>query len=335
MRRHHISLEQIADWHNIALAVAKASRGKRHRPEVQNYLQDLDQNIQDLQRGILDLTVPVGDYQQFHIQDPKSRLIHAACFADRVLHHAIMNVAGPIFEKAMVCHSYACLPDKGALSAVKVVQRNIRHFPWYVKIDIRHYFPAIKHQRLQQDLARLFKGWDFLTLLSRVIDSYHNRSGCGLPIGSLTSQFFANYHLDSIDRFILKHPHSCAYVRYMDDLIWWTSNQTQACVTLEHVVNEIESTKQLTVKANRLVNRSSHGVTYCGYRILPGCLRLTPRRRRRYLERRHYWEQAYAEGKLDAYQLQRAMASVQSTLMHADSFGWRQAVERAWPKLED
>ena len=324
MKRHKVDLHHIVEWDNLCLAAAKAARAKRDRDEVKLFFKNFEKNILQLRNRILLQQAPVGQYKSFRIHDPKPRIIHAACFEDRILHHAIMNLAGPIFEKAMIADSYACLPQKGTLKALHRVQHYLERAPWFVKIDIKHFFPNICHQRLMVDLSRLFKGKEFLSLLEKIVNSYEYHPQRGLPIGSLTSQYFANYHLDDVDRWIQSLPIVKGCVRYMDDLIWWTSTANEAKQSLYEVVHHIETQKDLTVKPNSQINRSRYGVTYCGMRMFPTTIRLTQRRKQRYQQRRAYWEQAYDDGYMTDVELQQAMASVYSTIVHANSLSWRQ-----------
>ena len=108
MQRARIDLADVASADNLALAAWKAARGKRQRPEVMRFCAHFDDSIARLRRDILAGVAPYGEYRSFLIHDPKQRLIHAACFADRVLHHAIMNLAEPVFERTLVPSTYAC-----------------------------------------------------------------------------------------------------------------------------------------------------------------------------------------------------------------------------------
>ena len=322
MKRLKITLEQVANYNNLILATHKAAKSKRDRDEVRAFMGDLNHQITELRYRILHQEAPIGQFKSFSIKDPKPRIIHAACFADRVLHHAVMNLAAPKFESIMIPHSYACLPGKGALAAVLQVQQYVRRFPWFVKFDIEHYFPNISHSLLMSDLKKIFKGQDFLQLLQNIISSYSYTPGQGLPIGALTSQYFANYHFHSVDLWLNHHKAIRAYVRYMDDGVFWTTFKSQAIDVCQQVIQHIKETKRLKVKASYQINRSVQGITYCGYRILPQTLRLTTRRKRRYLERRDYWESQFILGNIDEFTLQQAMASVQSTVVHANARAW-------------
>jgi retron-type reverse transcriptase len=335
MRRQRIELLELAAWDNLLHATWKAARGKRGRSDVAEFLDDLDQRLARLGDAILSARAPVGRYRAFRIRDPKPRLIHAACFEDRVLHHAILNLAEPVFERSLVPSTYACRPGKGVHRAVAHVQESLRRYPWFVQVDIDGYFPAIAHDRLRDRLDRRFKGRDFLDLLDRIIDAYHATPGHGLPIGSLTSQHFANLYLDGADRFLRAHPLVRDHVRYMDDIIWWCAERTAATATLAELRDYLGDHCGLSLKPAARLNRSDQGTRYCGYRVLPGCLRLGPRAQRRYRARRRFWEAAWQVGAIDDRALQSAYDAVLATTCHAASRSWRRLDLQLHPSRYD
>lgn len=334
MKRTAISLESIAAFDNLAQAAYRAARGKQTRDDVKRFFQRFDAHLNQLSSDIRDGRMPYGRFRRFAIRDPKPRIIHAACFEDRVFHHAVMNLAGPVLERALTPTTYACREGMGSHAAVRQVQRHLRRFPWYVKIDIQHYFDTIDHACLYRLLQRRFKGRDFLALLQRIIAGFQVAPGKGLPIGSLTSQHFANFYLDGLDRFILEHLPARAQVRYMDDILWWCDSHECARETLEQVRAYATDERLLNVKANTQINRSVHGVSFCGYRVMPGQLRLSRRRRRRYQHLRQDWERAYAEGRIDALTLQRGYDAVHAITLPADSANWRRQNLLLHPSLE-
>lgn len=331
MKRQRLRLDDIAAFDNLTLAVWKAARGKRHRPDVVHFTRRLDHNLGKLADDIVQANVPYARYRAFLIRDPKERLIHAACFEDRVLHHAILNLAEPVFERTLVSSTYACRPGKGVHMAISQVQVNLRRYPWYVKVDISGYFPSIDHHTLFRLLQRRFKGDDFLYLLWRIINSYHAAQGKGLPIGSLTSQHFANHYLDGADRFLLESLKVGAHVRYMDDTLFWCDSREEAKARLAELRDWLHDERQLLVKANPQINRSSRGVSYCGYRVLLGAILLSRRKRQRYQQLRHYWEQAWLNDEITELQLQQAYQSVHAITLHADSDEWRKQNLRLHP----
>lgn len=206
MKRTRINLDAVAEHKNLVLAFHKAAKGKRFRQDVQGFLQNFVANLNQLGEDIRQAKLPYGKYRVFEIFDPKHRLIHAACFADRIFHHALMNLAGDVLEQAMMPSSYACRPNKGVHKAALKVQQHLRQYCYYGKIDIAGYFASISHPRLLQTLMSRFKGDEVMMQLQRIIDSYQSSPQHGLPIGSLTSQYFANYYLDGLDRLLAGLP---------------------------------------------------------------------------------------------------------------------------------
>ncbi len=333
MKRTRIELDDVAELGNLAEAAFRAARGKRSRPEVAGFLGQLDEELADLRRAILDDSIEVGRGQRFEIRDPKPRKIFAPCFRERVLHHALMALVGPVLERTLVDDSFACRTGKGSLAAVKRAQRHVRRFPWYAKLDVRAYFASVDHAILQDRLGCVLKGERLLHLISCIIGSHEDSPGKGLPIGSLTSQCFANFYLGPLDRFLLEMRRVEGLVRYMDDFVLWTGTRKEAVESAEAAASFLESRLSLTAKQPVQVNRSVRGVTVCGYRVLPGALRLSQRRRRRYLAALRAMEAAYRSGRLDALGLQRASAAALAITAHADAAPWRRARQAARPGM--
>ncbi len=331
MKRSSISLADIADWDNLIAAAYRAAVGKRDRPEVRLFFASLDENLAELHQQILDNTVGVGVTVCFQIRDPKLRTIHAPCFPERVLHHAVISQVGPVLDRALVCDTYACRTGKGALAAVQRCQQHVRRFPWYAKIDIRSYFPSIDHAILKELLARRFKDPGVLELLGRIIDAHHDAPGTGLPIGALTSQHFANWYLDGLDRLLLEVWRVAGMIRYMDDVVWWCDSRERVRQLLDAARCFLGDRLRLEVKQSVQVHRSVQGVRVCGYRVLPGTILLSARRRRRYAQARRRWEQAYVRGEIDARQLQAGYSSALAITAHADAAAWRREQLRRRP----
>lgn len=335
MKRSPLGLDPIADWENLAAAFHRAAQGKTTRPETRAFQADLPNQLAALRRDILAGTGTLGTMRSFCIHDPKSRLIHAPCFRERVLHHAIMAHVGPVLDRSLIADSFACRMGKGALAATQRVQQHARRFPWYGQIDIASYFATICHDRLGAMLARRFKNPALLALLNRIIAAYHTTPGRGLPIGALPSQHFANAYLGVLDRFAADHPAICGCVRYMDDLVWWSQSHDAARQTLAAIGDFIRTNLDLTVKATARIGQSHHGISFCGFRILPGRLLLSRRRKRRYAQARHRWEAAYQSGQIDARTLQSGYASALAITLHADAASWRRQQLSRHPLADD
>jgi RNA-directed DNA polymerase len=269
MKRAGNLFEAIADWANLRLAAAKALRAKRARADARAYVARLDDHLRRLRAELLAGSVTLGRSHQFVIHDPKERLITAPCFEERLLHHAILNVCEPVFDRWLIFDTYACRAGKGRVACLQRAQEFARRFPFFLKLDIRRYFDSIDHATLKLLLARRFKDRALLALLGRIIDSYAVAPGKGLPIGSLTSQHFANFYLGWCDRFIKEKRRLPGYVRYMDDMIAWADTAAPLQAALPAIESWLAEELQLGVKAKPYRNRSAHGVDILGCRVFP------------------------------------------------------------------
>lgn len=331
MKRSAVTLADVADWYNLAAAFHQASRGKAARADVAAFRADLDRELARLRSEILAGTVRLGETRAFRIHDPKPRLIHAPAFRERVLHHALMAHVGPVLDRALVFDTYACRVAKGALAAVQRCQQHGRRFPWYAKIDIRAYFASIDHAVLTAMLCRKFKDRPLLDLIGCIIDAHHDRPGKGLPIGALTSQHLANYYLAGLDRLLLEGCRVRAMVRYMDDVVWWTDSHEHAREVAHAAGAFVGERLLLDVKQPLQIGLSACGLSFCGFRVLPGALLLSRRRKRRYAECRRKWERAFAAGAIDAAALQAGYCSALAITAHSDAASWRREQLRRHP----
>jgi hypothetical protein len=313
----------IADWDNLAAAFHAAARGKRVGPAVCAFEAGLERELVDMRSAILDGSIRPEPMESFWIRDPKRRLIHAPGFRDRVLHHAIMARVGPVLEQSLVFDAYACRKGKGALAAVRRCQQHARRFPIYVKSDIRAYFASIDHAVLCGQLARRLKDRGVLALLGRIVAAYETAPARGLPIGALTSQHFANLYLTDLDRFLLETLKVRGMTRYMDDVIWWRDDVESARADLAAVRAFAGERLRLQIKPSVQIGRAEEGVMFCGFRVRPGSLGLSRRRRERYAAGRRRWEAAWLAGRIDAAGLQAGYAATLAITAHSDAAAWR------------
>lgn len=334
MKRHRLDLERIADLKNLAWAAHRAGLGKRHRFEVQAFFHALDRNLSILRTGLLEGQRPLGKFFRFEIWDPKPRIIHAPCFEDRVIHHALMRYCEPILDRALIPTTFACRKGFGTLKAAKKALENSSRFPWFAKVDMARYFDSIDHHHLLVLLLRKFKGPGVAELFDRILGSYAVSPGKGLPIGALSSQIFANYYLDGLDRYLLETEKVGAVVRYMDDVVWWGPNRDAVAGCLERVRVWLREHRGLELKENVQVNRTHAGMVFLGFKIKPQGLFLSRRRKQRYVWALSRWETRFREGHLNAKRLQAAYASVHAITSHAASTAWRRKVLATRGSLE-
>lgn len=324
MKRYNNQIGLIAAPDNLRLAFFKAQRSKLGKQEVQAYRADLHRNLALLREALLNETVSVGDYHYFKVFDPKERQICAAAFPERVLHHAIMNVCHAHFEQKQIYHSYATRPEKGTFKALAQAYRNSKRYPWFLKMDFRKYFDSISHPVLMEKLERLYKDQTLLRLFQKIVDSYAVSPGKGLPIGNLTSQYFANYFLAALDHRTNEAWGAPAYVRYMDDIVIWGQTKT----ILKDIGSRFEAVSGeigLRLKP-KMLNRSRNGLPFLGFRIYPESIRLAKRSKRRYQRKMKAYFGKLNVQEWDQSTFQRHVLPLTSFVAHADSLGFRNRV---------
>lgn len=281
MKRENNLFEKIADPENLRLAFWKARTAKDGKMEVATFRKALDKNLLLLRNELLSGNIEVGNYHYFTIFDPKERLICAASFKERVLHHAIMNICHVNFEKFQIFDSYASRKGKGTYAALERAKCFHKKYKWFLKLDVRKYFDSIVHCILKQLLEKRFKDKPLLNVFFRIIDSYQTSKGNGLPIGNLTSQYFANHYLAVADHYIKEKLQVSAYVRYMDDMVIWSNDKNTLLKIGNKFKSFIESELSLTLKPFCL-NSIVKGLPFLGYFLLPEKIMLNKNSRKRF-----------------------------------------------------
>jgi RNA-directed DNA polymerase len=282
-------------------------------------------------------------YRVFSIYERKPRIIAAAPFRDRVVHHAVMNVIEPPLDGTFIHDSYACRPGKGTHAAVDRYQGWACRYSYALKMDVRQYFPSVDHDLLKEKLRRRIKDRRVLQLLDQIIGSGPSGRAApvyfpgdnlftplerrtGIPIGNLTSQFFANLYLDGLDHHIKEVLRVRAYLRYVDDLVLLDHDKGRLA-DLREMVRE-----QLRRDRLRLHPRKAHvtpvrkGLNLLGYVVCPEHRRLGNRNGYRFARRLRRFAAAYAMGRM---LWQEFNPSVQSWIGHArqaDTKGLRRKI---------
>ncbi|MEZ4599557.1 MAG: reverse transcriptase/maturase family protein [Syntrophotaleaceae bacterium] len=326
MKRTGNLYPKIAEPDNLRLAFNKAVRGKRSRNEVIRFQRRLDENLAELHRQLIEERVAVGDYRFFTVHDPKQRLICAAAFPERVLHHAVMNVCEPVLDAYALDDSYACRKGKGSQRALERARYFTGRYGWYLKLDIRRYFDSIDHAVLLGLLRRRFKDRRLLALLERIFDSYETCPGKGLPIGNLVSQHMANFYLGYLDHWLKEERRVPGYVRYMDDFVLFADEKQRLLQELAQIRRFLEERLQLALKDNVQLNRCRRGLPFLGFRVLPGSIRLAPRSRRRFVEKFCHYEGLWNEGVWDESTLARHMTPLVEFTRAGRATGFRRHV---------
>ncbi len=302
MKRVNNLYERIYDLNNLYLAYYKASKGKKNKQSVIDFSNDLDRNLSDLQSQFIRRDVVFGDYYYFMITDPKERLICASPFSERVAQHAIINITEEYFENFQIFDSYACRKGKGVHRAVNRAFSMCKKYKYFLKLDVRKYFDSIDHVVLHRLLERRFKDIDLLSLFWAIIDSYKTSPGKGLPIGNLSSQYFANFYLAYFDRFIKQDLRVKDYVRYMDDFLLFSNSMDDLLNLLDSVKSFLNTHLLIDVK-EPIINKVSDGFPFLGCRVYNNKILLSSRSRKRLKRKLVYYEKNYLDGFWDIDEL--------------------------------
>ncbi|TCS72093.1 retron-type reverse transcriptase [Sulfuritortus calidifontis] len=308
--------ERITAWENILAAWHDARRGKRGSEEVRRLELDIEANLISLHEHLLRGTWQPGNPRRFWVRDPKWREITAPPFADRIVHHAIVRVIEPLFERRFIADSYACRKGRGTHAAVMRTQAFLRRAKrrwgggaYVVKCDVKSYFASIQHDILMRQIERVVECQRTLALLRRVFGGY-GFDGVGLPVGALTSQLAANILLDALDHRIKDDWGVREYVRYMDDFILIAPDRETARAWLDAIGDELAALG-LRLNPNSGYWPLKRGVDFCGYRIWTTHIRPRQRAIRAWKRRLHALSVKWRMG---AVSLARCRAAVMSML---------------------
>jgi RNA-directed DNA polymerase len=336
---------QVWAWDNLYCAYRKARKGKRARAATAAFEWDLEGNLVRLQDELATKTYRPGPYESFYIHEPKRRLISAAPFRDRVVHHALYNVIEPLFERRFIHDSYANRKGKGTHRALDRCQSFTRHYRYVLLCDVRQFFPSIDHIILRRILGGTIADADVMWLVDRILESGAGvlsesydmqwfpgdnliaaERPRGLPIGNLTSQFWANVYLNELDHFVKRELKCPAYLRYVDDFLLFADDKSRLWEWRSAVI-EYAASLRLTLHQNRTQPRPvTEGIPFLGFIVFPTHRRL--KRRKGILFRRRFKQRikAFQRGDITFEQLD---ASVQGWVNHAqygDTWGLRRAL---------
>jgi hypothetical protein len=242
-----------------------------------------------------------GEYREFMVHDPKARLVMAAPFMDRVVHHAIHRVIEPTFDKLLSDSVYACREGRGNRFAAQALLRKLRILGpdrYVLKLDVRQYFQSISHQLLLNCFSEILPDTSINLLLESLLRShplYANRA-FGIPIGNLTSQLFANFYLRPLDQIACEHlgvPYFWLnekeirkdrfYIRYMDDLVLVAhkNDKNIVCEAAERLVAKAK-TLQLGIPMNKRMHIGADPVPFLGYLLNHDFVRPLSRNQRKH-----------------------------------------------------
>lgn len=280
-----------------------ASRGRRYKDAAADFNFFLEQEIDCLEKELSTKTYCHGKYRTFTIYEPKERKIAAAPFRDRVIHHAVHGVLEPLIDGGFIYDSYACRKGKGTHKAVGRAQSFLKLNKFCFHGDIRKYFPSIDHKILKELVAKKVEDKSLLWLMGEIVDSAKQITGGrnkGLPLGNLTSQFFANLYLNELD-WLVKCELRCAYyARYMDDFLVFNDSKTE----LQEIKNKIriflEKILSLDLHEGKSqIYKTSSGVRFLGFRMFKNYRKLASNNVRNFKRRLKKFDYLLSKGEIN------------------------------------
>ena len=315
-------------------------QGKRNTLSVQKFEENLIRNVMDLYYDLINNKYEPGMSICFVVTKPKAREIWAASFRDRIVHHVLYNRYSEMFHKSFVHDSYACIPVKGTLKASMKVQKNIRSVTknhtqqaFFLKADIANFFVSIDKNILEEILSRkitdpfwfnltkiilhndptqhcfIKSGKELLGKVPKHKSLFNAKKGFGLPIGNLSSQFFANVYLNEMDQYIKHKLKVKYYVRYVDDILIMGESGKYLEKIYQQIVLYTSNHLGIHFHPNKLeINTVDKGINFVGYIIKPFCKYL----RRSTIDNLH--------SKLNSENLKQVVNSYFGMMIHCNQF---------------
>lgn len=343
MKRYGNLFEHLTSFENLYLASIKARKGNRCKGSVIRFEKDIEEELFQLQEELVTKTYKPGGYREFTIYERKPRKISAAPYRDRVVHHALCNVIEPIFEKIFIFDSYACRHEKGTHKAVGRFTEFSRKNKYVLKTDIKKYFPSIDHEILFAKIRKKIKCRDTLWLIKTIIDGsneqeevkdYYEDDGLftpfqrkkGIPIGNLTSQFFANIYLNDLDHYMKEHLRCKYCLRYVDDITVF-ENDKKTLWGIKEKINDFLTKDKLKLHPGKTyVAPVSVGIDHLGYRIYPTHRRLRKDNSLAFKRKLKRLAQLYNAGEISFDELNASVQSWLGHAEHADTYRLRRSI---------
>ena len=257
-----------------------------------------------------------GPYQQRTIFEPKERVIYIAKLKDRYVHHILLNVIVPYLERRMDDYSLACRKERGLHIGSKLAMQFIRSNDYYLKIDVRKFYPSINHAVLKQILRRIFKDEKVLWLLDEIINSFPGDTNC--PIGNYTSQWFGNIYLTELDKFVRHRLKEHCYIRYCDDAVIFNNDKKRLAQDLEQIRLFMADTLKMQL-SKAVINKYTVGLDYLGYVHRRNFVQLRKRTKKRVVKALSKLAKNLTQPQPDLQKINGTIGSYDGWMQHACS----------------
>ncbi len=342
MKTYNNLYAEIISEKNLYLAYKKAKKGKSSKPYVMEFCRNLKQNIDELRIELCLHSYKPRPLNNFILRDPKTRKISKSDFRDRVIHHALCNIIEPIFDKIFIYDSYANRKGKGSLAALqrfdifkRKISGNGKLNGWFnnnqvkgycFKADIKHYFEEIDHEILLNLIRKKIKCNKTIWLIKKILENYENkfRPQKGMPLGNLTSQFFANIYLNELDKFVKHKLKVQYYIRYVDDFVILHYSKKQLYDWKEAVDNYLKSELKIELhKDKSMVVSLGRVVSFVGFRVFYHYKLLKKFNRRNIPCRLAKFHELFLEKRMNYDKIYESMQGSFAYMHHANTYWLR------------
>ena len=254
---------QFISVENFELAAKKAVKSKKSRKSVQRFLRNRATLLEKLRQDVICGRYKTSPYKTFIIREPKQRIIYnLPLYPDHILHHALINVLGPIWQKMFIRDSYACIPTKGLHAASTRTMEFVRKNKYVLQCDIRKFYPSIDHKIMMEIIAEKIHDRRILRVLNEVVWSVGGNKN--LPIGNLTSQWMGNVYMNKLDHFVKEKLGWHDYIRYCDDFCLYGNDKKVLKEKLKIIADFLRDNLNL-VLSKGTIYQTRLGVNFIGY----------------------------------------------------------------------
>jgi hypothetical protein len=338
---------KLVSWENLFCAYQECRRRKRYRRAAVQFHYAWERNLLEIQADLTAGRYLPGKYRHFYVHEPKRRLISAAPFRDRVVHHAVVRVLEPIYEARFIGDSYACRKNKGTHRALDRAEYFMRRHAWYLKTDIVKFFPNADHEVLERLLARTIREKPLMELIRQILtsgegvlsqeatpgyfpgdDLFAILRPTGLPIGNLTSQFFANVLLDQVDHFVKEVLRIPGYVRYSDDLVLFDPDPGRLREARGRIEEHLEAFRLRLHRNKTIIAPCTGHLKFLGMVLSRRGRRLQQGALVRFNRRMRYLRWRFARGEIPAASIGRSIEAWSAFAKQSNSVGVRRQLWR-------
>jgi RNA-directed DNA polymerase len=337
--------EALISYPNLHASYQAAAKAKRGKPEVADFELHLERRLLQIQEQLAHNTWAHQPYFSFEIQDPKRRWVSAAAFADRVVHHALVRAIEPLFEAHFLPHSFANRKGYGTHRAIAQAQQHASALPYTLQCDLKQFFASVDHAILHNLLAKKIPCQRTLKLAKIILASgdgiLHERYDMvyfpgddllaaqrprGMPIGNLTSQFWANVLLHELDTLVVQELGCPAYVRYVDDFLLFGTSKKQLWDCKAAIREKLNALRLTMHETSSTVYPVKNGIPFLGMRVWPETVKLKTRNARAFEARLKKMQTAVALGHMSLREAQTRIAGWIAHAQQADSLALRQII---------